>query len=206
MSIVVVGNCQVPTLAKIFSWILEDHDATCIPVHTLKSNGLADALDRVNAADLVVTQPIQADHFGPMKTQEIIQHRSVAVVPNLFFEGHLPDCCYVGGMGQRLRSPAGEYHSIIALKSFIEGRSVEETASLFNKTTFADFGYLDLVDKSWSELEGRAKVYDRDWSVLIAELQTLGCFSYTVNHPNLSALTVVAREALRQLGLHVNLS
>lgn len=201
MNIVVVGNCQAPILARILSWINGGVHVSPVPIHTLQRNMMNDAASKIDGADLVVTQPIHGEYFGPLRTTEWIGKKRLVIVPNVFFEGHLPDCCYVGGMSGRVKSPVGEYHSIIALKAFLEGRSAEETEALYNRETFERFGYLDLVDQSWAELELRAKRLDVNWAPLLSELKALGVFTYTVNHPDNRAMLAVACHAARELGI-----
>jgi hypothetical protein len=152
------------------------------------------------ACDVVLSQPL-AKGFGPIQPAEI---RSLGVqvieFPNLYYSGFHPDMSYVGGFGDRVASPCGDYHSVAVIYGFLSGWPVAETVSAYRDVI------ADVVNPPRVEQVSRTALIERSAAVGFPAEEMFDylddrVFMYTVNHPTAAPVAFVGRWLLGQLGL-----
>jgi hypothetical protein len=95
----------------------------------------------------------------------------------------------------------GDYHSVIALKSFLEGLDAEEAVKKFNADHYAELGFFERKSRSESALVSRLEPFGVDIRGILERFDDLGIYMYTVNHPSNAAIAVIVEEIVERLGL-----
>ena len=186
----VISNCQARPIADFLRVRLPDFSFEVVGVHLLRPDQIArnesDVLGRVTKdCDLVITAPLSGS-YGALATDKLersLERGHLVIVPNIYFSGLHPDLTYLGGLGQRLQGPIGDYHSKIAVAGFLSGMSVKKTCAMYNDRTYSKLEYYTEFQSSLSELRRREESVDFKVSDIIEEnILQKPCFM-TVNHP-----------------------
>ena len=151
--------------------------------------------------ELVLTIPLGDDYFG-LSTSRITETFSglpVCLISNIYFSGLHPDLTYIGGLGQRIVGPLGDYHSKLAIFGFLKGVSIIDTMALFSERSYELLGYFTEYAKSMRTLEERDCIVDVPIThILDATLRSSLCF-FSVNHPTSALLSAYCHEVARYL-------
>jgi hypothetical protein len=204
-NIMILGNCQTDLLACVLS-----HMSGC-KVENFREDILADSenhsciLKKAEEANIVITQPLLADHYGKLQTKQLKKHiKTLIVIPNIYFSGLHPDLIYVGETGNRYPSPIGDYHSAIGIASFLEGISPEQAIHLYRDfDLFHSAGFFNEWEKSLYEFRGRD--FFCDISILdeiMNNIKNRPLF-YSSNHPSIELINLTSKKILVYLGIDV---
>jgi hypothetical protein len=121
-------------------------------------------------------------------------------LPWIGFRAYHPDLVYVQSGSTRLKGPADDYHSGIALAAYRLGMCVKDTIRLFNGETFQTCGLMDWWPAEWTRLNEHLSAIDLD---LRRESLIWGrreAFMYSNNHPKIGVVFDIATALLRKIG------
>jgi hypothetical protein len=102
---------------------------------------------------------------------------------NIHFNGLHPDITYIGALGRRFTGYFGDYHSKIALFSFVTGRSVQDCMALFNGNFYERAGYYGAFAQAEQELLHRDQTCETKFAAEFVSMLREELSLYTVNHP-----------------------
>ncbi len=204
-NIVILGNCQTDLLACVLS-----HMSGC-KVENFREDMLEDSenhrciLKKTEEANIVITQPLLADHYGKLQTKQLKKRiKTLIVIPNIYFSGLHPDLIYVGETGNRYHSPIGDYHSAIGIASFLEGISPEQAIHLYRDfELFQSAGFFNEWEKSLHEFRGRDFFCDISILDEITKNIKKKPLFYSSNHPSLELINLTSKKILMYLGIDV---
>ena len=118
------------SLKSVFEAAIPGISWVAFEVWRMSADDFIAAAALIDGCDIVVSQPLQTGHYGPLAAQALKDRRGAAqrliFIHNLYFDGVVPDCSYVGRMGNRVTSPMGSYHSRIVLNAYLAGKSPVE--------------------------------------------------------------------------------
>jgi hypothetical protein len=186
---VVIGNCQVKSLALTLNYFSEDVEFDHFQVHSIapgKAHGFIEKrIAEFADVDLVLTFNLSDKYYGLAadKIGETFADRPVLRINNLFFAGYHPDIIVLGEVGMRLDGALDQYHSQIALYAFLEGMSVDDAVALYRDDTYETLGFYS----DWKRSARRMEVTDADVDLRFGqryvEMLSTGLSMYVLNHP-----------------------
>lgn len=211
MKILIFGNCQSESIAKLI-------ETMCVDVVVTHVKLLPTTMVRLNAGELDISTLVvgELDISTLMSEADLILLQSGAEIIRLFeqrfpqdspkikffpritFAAFHPDMIYIKN---GLPGPTGPYNSSITCYGWVHGLSVEETLGLFCEDVFKSLGFLDYWDSSIKFLidEGNAAALPLDH--LIDGWSKRGVWMHSINHPKLFVLADLAREIMVREGL-----
>lgn len=189
---VIISNCQVQPLKHALSLFCKDIVFEGFAVHIIPPDRRADDVDAFMADadkyDVILSIPLD-DEFGPLSCaciRETFARKRFGMIANMYFTGLHPDTAYVGGLSRRMPGPMGEYHSRVALLSYVKGLTVEQAVAQFNSRVYEALGYYSEFERSLAELRERetAAPIDVPFSDMIPGMVREGAVFHTFNHPS----------------------
>jgi len=209
IKIVVVGNCQARPIAELLKKLNSNIEVINIAiVHLLKSEQYSEYNDDFESADYIISQLV-ADNYPC----EFVRSRSlkekygakVVTIVNLFFLGYTPDLFYIRIPEKgTLKGPLGDYHNKTIVESWINGRSVQETAKLLKNIEYNTHKYSLVLSQSLVELESREEHSDVKICSYIAKEMFLQRLFFTFNHPTKTLLTAYTTRILKHIQIEIN--
>ncbi len=103
--------------------------------------------------------------------------------------------------GTPLVGPTMDYHSRIAIASYLLGLGAAETAALYHRLVFRRLGYLDRFATECTLLLEHWAHFSLDAAPLLRAWRESGCFMYSVNHPKARPLLDLARVACTRMAI-----
>jgi len=201
--IAVIGNCQADTLARFIRVLY--------PAAHVQFFSHGDAENKKNRAaneailaqaDLVFSQPLRSEAFGCFSYENLKAGNKTHFFPPFSFAGFHPDCVYIG-IAKALSdtSPVGDYSSSIAVFSYLNGLSADETMLMFNDTVYRKLGFFDIWDQSKEALVASFRKFNLDISTLFDQWSSCGVFMHTINHPYSFVMADIAECLLVKAGI-----
>lgn len=198
MKILLVGNCQVTSLANIITAAEPEFVCDAKEVWQMSQEN-CEVLSTADY-DAVIAQPLFSERYGTLAYHNLTascKGKPLLFIHNLHFEGVLPDCTYVGPLGKRVNGPMGTYHSSIILGAFLEGISVTECVVRLENGTRLD------VQTAWDNAVATLRKREQAVTVLfvdelIMHVKARRCF-HVFNHPNAFLLERYAEKILATL-------
>jgi hypothetical protein len=201
---VVISNCQSYHIA---AWLSVFSSSTIFDyweVHSLPPDKRADSIEKFvvearDKYDIIIISPLSgAFHdLAADKVRTTFSGRHVILVSNIFFSGLHPDLTYLGDLAGRVIGPLGDYHSKLALFSFLSNRTVAEATKLFTGDIYNKLSYFSEFDISMNELQRRDIEVDVGVTDLLPNiLHSNYCF-YTVNHPTSAVFAPYCSQIIR---------
>ena len=199
--ILVVGNCQAPSIAELISSMAPGSSVESVNLN-LRPRKKRKLAKRLGDFDIVFAQPHEHAKAGPLAFSELQRrHSCVIAYPQIVFSGFHPD--FIGG-GTEVRSAALSYHSLIVAAAYANGVPAEKVGALFNPFTFARLGYYRQYESGKAYLLSKAAELGYDLGEDFRDWEASGVFMHTPNHPAIHVLARVAAKAARKAGLTVN--
>lgn len=203
---VVIGNCQVKSLAHTLNFFSQDVEFDHFQIHSLPP-GKAKAHIETRTAkfvaevDLVLTFNLSDKYFGLSvdRVRETFAGKPVLSISNLFFAGYHPDIIVLGDVGQRMDGALEQYHSRVALYGYMNNMSVEETVNLFNDDTFRRFDYYSDWRASINRFVASEARVDLPFTAPYVDLLARRIGMYVVNHPTPIVFLEWAKTLIQQL-------
>jgi hypothetical protein len=205
MNVVIFGNCQVSTIARIMQAMTGDVVATTVEttpgwLQKLES-GEYDLSAALESADLVFVQMIG-------RLNELIRERcplqaaKVRLFPPINYAAFHPDCVYIKRKdGSHLQGPMGDYHSSIALWAWRQGWSRQEALALFSPQAYEVLGFHTYEEAARRTLLEFGQQTALAMAPLLHRWSSGGAWMHTINHPRLSVLADLTAELLRREGI-----
>lgn len=200
MKVIIVSNCNGQAHYKFMKHFFPDWDVRLVVFSQAKQWLFQEHegfLDFLAEADICIGAPPFFDEIaeGRFKPSVMAIH-----IPGYVYTGTRPDCFWLPGV----TSPTGGgiLHSRIAAAAYCRGKSIEQTAALFNREHFERLGYFDEHLRS---LKGSRRLWGElgvDFDALFQTWWEEGDFMYTPNHPAATVLydllhhTLSARDLL----------
>jgi len=185
MKIIIIGNCQIQPLADGLLLHPGVEEVIPIPLHLKGREFYTKPIDLINnSADtytvLAFNNALSDLDFTP-STQS--RFSRVLTFTNIFFRGLHPDLIYLGGMGDRLKSPVGDYHSLICAMSFLKGLNIDQCKERFNQEIYEKLGFFSEWDISAKELLKRDELTDIKFAAEFLDMAKVEPVLFTANHP-----------------------
>ena len=202
--IALLGNCQSTALASVLYRVKGIKIETVVDVNAEGSDVYNHSFHKAAHLDLVdfcFSQPL-SDNFGDIRSERLRKKYGSRFkqYTNLYFTGYHPDLTYYGDRGVRLQSAMGDYNSRIALISYLQGVSIDETTKRFNDATYQRLGYYDQFQASHDELLRRDEANDVRFAADFFAVAKRSLPLYTVNHPTATALASLAEMIAQAAG------
>jgi hypothetical protein len=205
MNIIVIANCHVQPIRDGLALSSEIDEAFSIPVHLENTIHYTNAIEQIKKSQKEKFTVLQFDGLleraalGPEIVSRIDR---VVSFTNIYFTGLHPDMTYFGGMGRRISSPLGDYHSKICLLAFKKGLSIDQCEKLFNDSMYHQLDFFTEWTESETELRRRDQHLDIKFADNFLEMSRLESTLYTFNHP----LGIVFNKFLEKIYKHLGLN
>jgi hypothetical protein len=186
VNIIVIANCHVQPIRDGLALSSEIDEVFAIPVHLENTIHYTNAIEYIRKSQkekftvLEFGGLLQKAALGPEIVSRI---ERVVSFTNIYFTGLHPDMTYFGGMGRRVSSPLGDYHSKICLLAFNKGLSIDQCEKLFNNSIYQQFDFYTEWTESEAELRKRDEHLDIKFADEFLEMTRLEPTLYTFNHP-----------------------
>ena len=192
----VVSNCQTHGLANSLQALAPDVMVSPLYPHTFNRRPFLFNRKLASFDRLFISPGIER-MMPRAKLHRIADHRHL---PWFGFRAYHPDLVYVEVAGKRIKSPADDYHSGIALAAYLKGLSLTETKALFTMKTFEACQLIGW----WEEEKNRIIKHTADLGVDVsAQIRRWGrheAFMYSNNHPKIRVLFDIAKQLVRATG------
>ncbi len=190
LRVVVFGNCQAYGVAQSLRRLLPDADVDCRPTIAPPSPS------EVDAADLVVGQPVEDPRHPLSQTRLGALGRRFVAIPRIAFTGFHPDLFHSELKDKLPRFRA--FHSRIIAGAFLLGTPRDRVADLFNAYVYGALGYFDEFAKAERFLIDSSP--DLDLGPAITAWRK-DVFVHVPDHPKIGVLHAIAAMACRKAGL-----
>lgn len=199
----IIGNCQAPILRNALLRGREIEIKCVVDVNCLNSvytRWCIEKIQRRSGIDVVLSQPI-GDDFGAISSSNLsrIYGEDFLKITNFYFMGLHPDISYYGSFKMRIPSPLGDYHSKIALTSFLKGYGPETCLQKFCAETYEKMGYFETYRSSLQELEKRDVSNDIRFAAEFGRITQQRLSALAVNHPTSIVFAGFAEKILERL-------
>jgi hypothetical protein len=197
-----VGSCQVTGMRAATTLLRPDIE---IEAHHVGAHLNAQQIaDRIMGYDTVVTQIGEGDANFPELAPSLIEPKvgKLISIPIFVFSGLHPDMIYIFRDGGPLPGAFSDMHSLITVSGYLLGLSEERTKALFNAFIFSELGYFAAYEASYPAMVDQFTDAGYDMRGQPERwIQETGSFMYTINHPAISVLSLMALESLKRAGL-----
>lgn len=194
-SIAVIGNCQAPGVAACLRVLRGDIDATASDGRGPSAEAVAEL---IAGCDLAWVHPYLIDE---LRATCAGGKARIQTLPRIGFAGFHPDFVYASVGDDLLESPAGHYHSSIALLGWQAGLSLGRTMDLFGDAGYRRLAFYEYFGAARDALLQEGLATGLPLGALFEGWLRRGCFMHTINHARLFALADLARAALARSGL-----
>jgi hypothetical protein len=192
VKIAVLGNCQAPGFAAAIRSLLPRAEVQALAAPHITS------IPSVRNYDIFFVQPPFA------KRLDNSEYKCIRYFPVIGFTGFHPDCTYVFSQKKVVKSPVGDYHSVLVLGCYLRRLPIARVEPLFNKYIFEELGYTAEFERASQFLLKRAAAIGLDLNEALKHwIAARVIFMHTINHPVIRVLQDVARVALHREGLDV---
>lgn len=194
---VVFSNCQSYGLAQCLALQnpgvnVEGRDST---VYQRDIDGFAEEVEyfsKIFIADFVLE--LGLFDFGKFSDR-------IVKIPVVEFAGYHPDNCYAySNKSGILKSPIGDYHSIICLAAYNKGLNPLDTRALFCNKIYEAGGYFDMWNSEKEMLHKLFESCDLKLDGAFRRWTMRDSFMHSLNHPKMECIYDVAAAASRKAG------
>lgn len=207
MKLILIANCHVQPLAYLLELNPKIDAVIQIPLHLVGTEHYLRPIKIIEESrdEYVVLQfPEQLEKINFTDSARL-RFKNILSFTNIYFTGYHPDCCYLGGMGCRVVSPLGDYHSKLCYLAFAKGYNASECLNLFRPDVFERLGYYDEWKKSSHDLLQRDKNIDIKFAETFLTLSEKFLTLLTFNHPTALSFLKLSELIITSIGLQ-NLS
>ena len=202
----IISNCQARALANALSIMSKDTTFHPFGLHEIRGSDRDEKIELMLTAardeyDFVLVVPL-SDKFGRIAHDQIKQsltNKPIIFISNIYFSGLHPDLTYVGAMGARITSPLGQYHSRLALWSYLHEKSAEDAVSYYKSEIYSLLGYYDEWNLSLAEAKKRDQLVDVKVADLISDFARTATSFYSMNHPSPAVIAPFAQRITQYL-------
>jgi len=187
--ILVSSNCQTDGIAEALKVMLPTHliEIVAIPPQQKEWDYLIEPLK--NGTDVLVSSDPICWSEAFLKEYGQLE---VIAIPQLVFPAFYPDIVYAVDPNKKfIRCLDSDYHSAICLWSWKNGIGPENCVKLFTENTFY---------KSVDDLQAKFKEVKLDFGRFWRTVQRNPPFMFSVNHPNVLAISELSKQVAVKLG------
>ena len=202
MKIGIVFSCQNRMLGDVVrhalpSAVVENYDVGLLADPTTR-----EAVAASFATCDHVLSIFMPEAMGPLATDRLAASVPVlTVLPSFSFAGFHPDMVYITTASGYLEGPTHHYHSRIAVAGFLTGRSVRQTAMLYNALVFGRLGYFETFANERALAVQMFAHFSIGIDPLFDRWMARGCFMHSLNHPKNWAFADLGLAMCRMAGL-----
>lgn len=189
MNLIIIANCQVQPLQKLFSMSPDIDNIVAIPIHLLGHKLYEDSVNsfyeliKRDSNATIISFPLLGD-FKDFETKELRQRvKNLYTINNIHFSGLHPDVTYLSEIGRRVPSPVGDYHSKIILYSYLKKFPKEKCLEFFCKFSYEQLSYFKEFESSGDALLDREKDVDIKFATKYLSIAKKNHSMFTFNHP-----------------------
>jgi len=191
--IVVSSNCTTGGTAAALQQLFPDAAVIPLPLLLATDEELA---DNVSRADIWVCDD-PGDRIDRVRVSA--PQAQLVKIPRILFSAFHPDLVYASRVSEKcIINP--HYNSAIAIWCYRNCIEPEDAASLFSRNVFAQLGYLSRWTFSVALLERYFSESCLDFNRYMCAIQRYGVFMYSINHPKIAVLVLLAKMIARALG------
>lgn len=162
---------------------------------------IAPLIAELGGCDQVLSLSLGSED-GPLCSEVLHEAvRRLTILPPFAFGGFHPDMIYVHTAQGYLDGFTHHYHSRIALAGFLAGRSVRETAALYNALVMGRGGYFSAFAQERHLICQLFERFSLELAPLFERWTARGRFMHSINHPMPWCYADVALLLLRYAGL-----
>ena len=203
MKIIIIGNCQIQPLAHGLELSSGVEEVIQIPLHLEGTELFKKPVDLINNSHdtytvLTFNNSLQKIEFSD---SALSRFSKVLTFTNIYFRGLHPDLIYLGGMGNRLTSAVGDYHSIICAMSFLKGLDPEQCKEKYNVEVYERLGFFSEWERSAEELLKRDSDLDIKFADDFLRMAKTEPVLFTFNHPVAKPFIQLTNKILTELDL-----
>ncbi|WP_424944772.1 GSCFA domain-containing protein [Aliiroseovarius crassostreae] len=156
----------------------------------------SELVSKISECDLIFTVPFNAPLYDGFSDSDLRDGSSIYRYPTISFAGYHPDC---GNLNSgKLKSPIGDYHSLIAASAFLVGASVQKTQSMYNSEVYDRLGFRDLFSSEMTRLKGTFQKFQLPFEDNLSKSFERQKMMHTINHPTYKFLDTVAKGLLER--------
>lgn len=205
MKITVIGNCQAFSFADYARHVLPAVEATLLDPFLLNDDAHIDyCVTALETADHVFAQPMGMGRQPAVRAAVEAAAAKTVEWPGFGFDGFQPDQFYLYDADRKfVRTPMGDYNSLLVAAAFAGGRSPAQTERLFNSLSYARLGYFEAFGKARAAARKWLERYGIDFDTVLDRWLAEGSFMLTINHPRMIVVAEIARRAMAQAGLAI---
>ena len=197
--VLVSSNCQTIGVGEALRQLIPDMQIILAPITSLHQQTDVDNLlySIRNSRVWVAVNSAEVDEL-----QRVAVPRRLVKIPSIEFDGFDPDSCSIKIRGSNLDFPEMAYHSIIAVCSYLKGRSVEETKAFYCNQMFSKLNFYGRWMQSAEALRmefSESGFLDLHFREYWSRAKYSGKFMHTFNHPKklmLEGLAVLIKARL----------
>lgn len=150
-------------------------------------------------SDIIISQPL-SEHYSKLSTKFLkSQGKNLLMIHNLYLKTFLPDCEYIGPMGNRYKSPLGDYYSQVIYENWNESKTIE---CIYN---YEEEKIIYAEEKNKKELIEREKNIDINCTDILFDYEHSFRYFHVSNHPTIELLTIYLKKCLQELGIDTKL-
>jgi hypothetical protein len=178
------------------------------PVHELKPHQSRQVLRAVQAASVLIHQPVQdgyrdlAFSGSEFLRRQLPQGAIALAFPSLYFWGYSPEVIYIRRPdGQIYQGPAGDYHNRYILEGFLEQQPLQIVLDRLSAVTGIDSDFSrQVAENSLEELSRREQPLEIQILPWLRRHWQQQRLFWTPNHPSRALLAAIAQQLLFKLG------
>ena len=193
----VISNCQTHGFANALQALAPDVIVTPLYPHTFNRRPFL-FNRRLGAFDRLFISP-GIERMMPKAKLHRIEHH--VHLPWFGFRAFHPDLVYVEAYGKRIKSPADDYHSGIALAAYLKGMSLGDTRALFCIKTFEACRLIGWWESEKRRIMNHTAELGIDIAPFITRWGRPDAFMYSNNHPKIRVLFDIATVLVNRTGI-----
>lgn len=203
LKIAIVGGCQAEGLRESTQALLPKAEVASWHAGVHPPDAPDILLQKLKAYDLVLSQITPGHGLELLEMDNLRRElKNVHFMPTIAFPGFHPDMTYILTSQGPLSAVHSDFHSRIAVASYLLGLTPERTLTLYNAAVFSALGYFDVFPAARIAMEETLResgfVID---GLIDGWLGEIGPFMFMSNHPHVRLLTTLCRDMYVKLGL-----
>lgn len=204
MKAIVVSNCATKAYYQYLSALFPEWEVRSVIVTQAEewiASGHEGFLEYLAQVDVFVGLPnLYANTLKPALNPQA----QLVMIPSFAYLGNRLDCFWLNKVTSPTR--AGVLNSRLAVRSYLEGKTIAQTLPLFCDAQFEAEGYYDPEDRQRDALLSLYGAQGIDLKDAFESWQSEGDFLHTPNHPETKVFFDILSTALRAAGLKTALS
>lgn len=204
MKAIVISNCATKAYYQCLSAFFPEWEVRSVILTQAEewiASGHEGFLEYLAQADVFFGLPnLYANMIKPVLNPQA----QLVLIPSFAYMGNRLDCFWLNKVTSPTR--AGVLNSRLAVKAYLDGKTIAQTLPLFCDAQFEAEGYYDTQDRQRTALFSLYTAQGIDLTDAFESWHSEGDFLYTPNHPETKVFYDILSAALRTAGLNTALS